>query len=297
MSTVGGNAVSHEALGDVVVLATREQDPVGAGRPRARRARPAGSRRSPSPAAGSGRRSRGRACRSPSRARPSRPAPSSRSRQRVLEVVALLGRERRVVGTRVDALRPQERRHALACRRRSGSRRCRCPAAAGSCSASQASRSAWFASGIASRVSESRVSGPRRTVDVVAELLGHVLDDAVVGGGGRREDGHARVERPEDPADPPVVRPEVVAPVGDAVRLIDDEQPDRCPGCSAGRRSRSARWRAAPARSAGRRSRRAASPRATPSHSAELPELIVARAEPEALAPSRSGCASARAAG
>ena len=70
----------QEVVGDLVVLAARQQDRRTLGRPRVRPGRPAGSRRSPSPAAGSGRRSRGRACRSPSRARRSRRAPSSRSR-------------------------------------------------------------------------------------------------------------------------------------------------------------------------------------------------------------------------
>jgi hypothetical protein len=62
--------------------------------------------------------------------------------------------------------------------------------------------------------------------DVTAELLGDVGDDPVVGGRGRRQDRHGGRELAEDPADPAVVGPEVVAPVGDAVGLVDDEEPD-----------------------------------------------------------------------
>ncbi len=82
-----------------------------------------------------------------------------------------------------------------------------------------------------------RASGPRRIVAPCAELLGDVVDDPVVGGGRRGQDGHARVERAEDPADAPVVGPEVVAPVGDAVRLVHDEQADGALDGRAGRRS------------------------------------------------------------
>src|SRR2546423_11460302 len=66
-----------------------------------------------------------------------------------------------------------------------------------------------------------------RSGDVLTELGRHVVDDPVVGRGGRREDGDVRPEHRQEPADPLVVRPEVVAPVGDAVGLVDDEQPDR----------------------------------------------------------------------
>ena len=62
---------------------------------------------------------------------------------------------------------------------------------------------------------------------MLTELVGDVGHDAVVRGGRRREHRHVRVEQLEDPADPAVVRAEVVAPVGDAVRLVDDEQADR----------------------------------------------------------------------
>jgi hypothetical protein len=62
---------------------------------------------------------------------------------------------------------------------------------------------------------------------LIAKLFGNVRDDAVVRGRGGREHGHARVQRSKDPADPPIVRPKVVSPVGDAVRLVDHEQADR----------------------------------------------------------------------
>ncbi len=60
-----------------------------------------------------------------------------------------------------------------------------------------------------------------------AELVGDVGDHAVVRGGCGAEHGHAVGQRLEDPHDPPVVRAEVVAPVADAVRLVDDQQADR----------------------------------------------------------------------
>ena len=59
-----------------------------------------------------------------------------------------------------------------------------------------------------------------------AELVGDVGDDPVVGGGGAAEDRHRRPgETVDDPPDAAVVGPEVVAPVGDAVHLVDDDQP------------------------------------------------------------------------
>ena len=111
------------------------------------------------------------------------------------------------------------------------------PGIRGSCSASQARRSAWFCEH--DRIEFQGVARERAAQDrgVLAELVGDVGDDAVVGGGGRGEDRHVRVEQREDPADPAVVGPEVVAPVGDAVRLVDDEQADRALDRRAGCRS------------------------------------------------------------
>ena len=60
----------------------------------------------------------------------------------------------------------------------------------------------------------------------MAELFRDVVDDAVIGGRGGRENRYAWIQRPEDPTDPAIVRPKVVPPVGDAVRLIDDEEAD-----------------------------------------------------------------------
>ena len=56
------------------------------------------------------------------------------------------------------------------------------------------------------------------------ELLGDVVGDPRVGGGGGREHRDAVGQVGEQRADPAVVGPEVVAPVGDAVGLVDDEQ-------------------------------------------------------------------------
>ena len=57
------------------------------------------------------------------------------------------------------------------------------------------------------------------------ELLGDVGDDPAVGRRGRREHRRAGRQVAEQRPDAAVVGPEVVAPVGDAVRLVDDEQP------------------------------------------------------------------------
>ncbi len=79
------------------------------------------------------------------------------------------------------------------------------------------------------RIELERVPGQRPADGrrAVTELLGDVVDHAVVRGRGRRQHRHACVEGAEDPTDAPVVGPEVVAPVGDAVRLVDDEEADR----------------------------------------------------------------------
>ena len=59
------------------------------------------------------------------------------------------------------------------------------------------------------------------------QLGGDVVDDPVVGG--RRGRQHAGVaEVGEDVLDPAVVGPEVVAPVGDAVGLVDHDHADAC---------------------------------------------------------------------
>ena len=58
-----------------------------------------------------------------------------------------------------------------------------------------------------------------------AELLDHVVDDPLVGGGRRREHRTAGRKGREQVADAPVVGAEVVAPVADAVGLVDDQQP------------------------------------------------------------------------
>src|SRR5690606_2693229 len=56
------------------------------------------------------------------------------------------------------------------------------------------------------------------------ELLGDVAGDPLVGGGGGGQHRDALGQLPQQGADPPVVGAEVVPPVGDAVRLVDDDQ-------------------------------------------------------------------------
>ena len=62
--------------------------------------------------------------------------------------------------------------------------------------------------------------------EIVAELRDDVVDDAVVGGRGGAEHGHVGRQEIEHAGEPAVVGAEVVAPVADAVRLVDHEQPD-----------------------------------------------------------------------
>ena len=96
------------------------------------------------------------------------------------------------------------------------------------------------------------------------QLLRDVVGDPLVGGRRRRQHRGGRVEPLQHVGDPAVVRPEVVAPVGDGVRLVDDQQARavrrarRAPG------GRSRGWPAAPARPAARRARRPAAPPRSP---------------------------------
>ncbi len=57
------------------------------------------------------------------------------------------------------------------------------------------------------------------------ELLGDVVGDPLVGGGSRRQHRGAGVQPLQHVGDPAVVGAEVVAPVGDRVGLVDDQQP------------------------------------------------------------------------
>ena len=59
---------------------------------------------------------------------------------------------------------------------------------------------------------------------VMSELLGDVVGDPLVGGGGGGQHRDAVGQLGQQGADPAVVRPEVMAPVGDAVGLVDDQQ-------------------------------------------------------------------------
>ena len=74
------------------------------------------------------------------------------------------------------------------------------PGSRGSCSASQARRSAWSRSWIASSRRLRPRQRPADDLDALAELLDDVGDDAVVRGGRRREDrdrsGSAARSRP-----------------------------------------------------------------------------------------------------
>jgi hypothetical protein len=75
------------------------------------------------------------------------------------------------------------------------------------------------------RVAGERAADRRHLDPAGAQLLRDVGHNALVGRRGGREDRCAGRERAEQVADAPVVGAEVVAPVGDAVRLVDDHQP------------------------------------------------------------------------
>ena len=105
------------------------------------------------------------------------------------------------------------------------------PGSSSRCSASQASRCA--ASGSCStprpqalpvqRAAQHQGASPRTR----AQLLGHVRGHPRVGRRGGGQHRHARRQIGEHGAQPAVVGPEVVAPVGDAVRLVDHQQAGR----------------------------------------------------------------------
>ena len=92
-------------------------------------------------------------------------------------------------------------------------------------SASQASRCSAVLSRTTPSRSDSRSRLPRSTSTSVPELLGDVVGHPGVGRRGRRQHRDAVGQVGQQGADPAVVGPEVVAPVGDAVRLVDHEQP------------------------------------------------------------------------
>ena len=74
------------------------------------------------------------------------------------------------------------------------------------------------------RAPERPAVGPQRGGAADAQLLLDVADDAVVGGRRRAQHRHALRQPLEHVGDAAVVGAEVVAPVGDAVRLVDHQQ-------------------------------------------------------------------------
>ena len=74
------------------------------------------------------------------------------------------------------------------------------------------------------RAAEHQDVGVGRGVRPRPELLGHVGGHPRVGGGGGRQHRDAGGQVGEQGAQPAVVGPEVVPPVGDAVRLVHDQQ-------------------------------------------------------------------------
>ena len=165
------------------------------------------------------------------------------------------------------------------------------PSSRGSHVASQASRSACAGqlddlepqAGAAERAA---VGAQRRGRVAGAQLLLDVGDDAVVRGRGRAEHRDAVRQPLEHLGEPPVVGPEVVAPVGDAVRLVDHEQPD---ALGEQRQHRVAELRVVEPLGADQQQVDRVGARAAPatsSHASRLVELIVC-----ARIPSRSAAA------
>ncbi len=100
------------------------------------------------------------------------------------------------------------------------------PGMRGMCCTSQASRSVWLGSCSTPSAKPSRPSGPRNVVRVApscsaTSLTTRSLAVAVQPSTGTTPDP----KRGDEPADPPIVGPEVVTPVGDAVHLVDHDQP------------------------------------------------------------------------
>ena len=92
-------------------------------------------------------------------------------------------------------------------------------------SASQASRCWAVLSRTTPSRRDSRSSEPRSTRTSVPSCSATSLGHPLVGGGGGGQHRDAVGQVAQQGADPAVVGPEVVAPVGDAVRLVDHEQP------------------------------------------------------------------------
>ena len=70
------------------------------------------------------------------------------------------------------------------------------------------------------------VERPAQHVEIVAELIDDVFHHAVVRGRGGAQHGDAAREQIQHARDAAIVGPEVVAPIADAVRLVDHHEPD-----------------------------------------------------------------------
>lgn len=68
------------------------------------------------------------------------------------------------------------------------------------------------------------IKDPALYLHAIAQLTGHVVLDAVVGGGGGGQDSDVAGQPRQHLADAAVVGPEIVPPVRDAMRLVDHQQ-------------------------------------------------------------------------
>ena len=107
------------------------------------------------------------------------------------------------------------------------------PGSSSRCSSNQPSRLRASGSRSTPRRSDARASGPRMVMTrsaspraaLPAELFGDIRHHPAVRRRGGREHRDAGRKSADQLAKPAVVRPEIVPPVGDAVRLVDDEHP------------------------------------------------------------------------
>jgi hypothetical protein len=143
--------------------------------------------------------------------------------QGVLELEPALGLRLAAVGVRVHALRAQERGDPRGVGDREHVDH------AGALEAGDDLGEPRHPLGLRARLEQREgegLPGERAALrhELGAELRLDVLDHAVVRRRGGAQDRDALRQQLEDPDQPPVVGPEVVAPVADAVRLVDHEQ-------------------------------------------------------------------------
>jgi hypothetical protein len=92
-------------------------------------------------------------------------------------------------------------------------------------SAIQAYRSRGRSCGTAANRSDDRAKRAAQSDGVLAQLTRHVGGDSLVGSRRGRKHRGARRKSQQRPGQPLLVGAEVEAPIGDTVRLVNDQQP------------------------------------------------------------------------